>query len=116
MLRFRTTTEVSLPRAWLRQHQRSHLFTESVPAHRTGACDGLFDFGRSQAEVAQSRGAYAKLAGYRQAALRATDRCRDALMELAQTQVARELQGEVLLRGLAIFRRAYKAGAYSAPS
>jgi outer membrane protein TolC len=74
----------------------------------------LFDFGKVEAEVAQSRGAYAEaLAGYRQAALRATD-IENALMELAQTQVRLEtLQGEVasLTRAHDLSERAYKAGA-----
>jgi len=75
----------------------------------------LFDFGRVEAEVAQSRGAYAEaLAGYRQAALRATEDIENALMELAQTQVRlAELQGEVasLTRARDLSERAYKAGA-----
>jgi len=75
----------------------------------------LFDFGRVEAEVAQSRGAYAEaLAGYRQAALRATEDIENALMELAQTQVRlEELQGEVasLTRARDLSERAYKAGA-----
>jgi len=75
----------------------------------------LFDFGKVQAEVAQSRGAYAEaLAGYRQAALRATEDVENALMELAQTQVRlEELQGEVtsLTRARDLSERAYKAGA-----
>lgn len=75
----------------------------------------LFDFGKVEAEVAQSRGAYAEaLAGYRQAALRATEDIENALMELAQTQVRlEELQGEVasLTRARDLSERAYKAGA-----
>jgi NodT family efflux transporter outer membrane factor (OMF) lipoprotein len=75
----------------------------------------LFDFGRVAAEVAQSRGAYGEaLAGYRQAALRATEDVENALMELAQTQVRlEELQGEVasLTRARDLSERAYKAGA-----
>src|SRR5215469_13261973 len=75
----------------------------------------LFDFGKVAAEVAQSRGAYAEaLAGYRQAALRATEDVENALMELAQTQVRlEELQGEVtsLTRARDLSERAYKAGA-----
>src|SRR5260370_37445413 len=75
----------------------------------------LFDFGKVAAEVAQSRGAYAEaLAGYRQAALRATEDCVNALMELAQTQVRlEELEGEVasLTRARDLSERAYKAGA-----
>src|SRR5260221_256676 len=75
----------------------------------------LFDFGKVAAEVAQSRGAYAEaLAGYRQAALRATEDVENALMELAQTQVRlQELQGEVtsLTRARDLSERAYKAGA-----
>jgi len=39
-----------------------------------------FDFGKVAAEVAQSRGAYAEaLAGYRQAALRATEDVENAV-------------------------------------
>ena len=75
----------------------------------------LFDFGKVDAEVAQSRGAYAEaLAEYRQAALRATEDIENALMELAQTQVRlHELQGEVgsLTRARDLSERAYKAGA-----
>jgi hydrophobe/amphiphile efflux-1 (HAE1) family protein/NodT family efflux transporter outer membrane factor (OMF) lipoprotein len=75
----------------------------------------LFDFGKVEAEVAQSRGAYAEsLAEYRQAALRATEDIENALMELAQTQVRlEELQGEVasLTRARDLSERAYKAGA-----
>jgi hydrophobe/amphiphile efflux-1 (HAE1) family protein/NodT family efflux transporter outer membrane factor (OMF) lipoprotein len=75
----------------------------------------LFDFGKVAAEVALSRGAYAEaLAGYRQAALRATEDVENALMELAQTQVRlEELQGEVtsLTRARDLSERAYKAGA-----
>jgi outer membrane protein TolC len=75
----------------------------------------LFDFGKVEAEVAQSRGVYAEaLAGYRQAALRATEDIENALMELAQTQVRlEELRGEVasLTRARDLSERAYKAGA-----
>src|SRR6266852_183602 len=75
----------------------------------------LFDFGKVAAEVAQSRGAYAEaLAGYRQAALRATEDVENALMELAQTQMRlEELQGEVtsLTRARDLSERAYKSGA-----
>ena len=75
----------------------------------------LFDFGKVEAEVAQSRGAYAEaLAEYRQAALRATEDIENALMELAQTQARlEELQGEVasLTRARDLSERAYKAGA-----
>ena len=65
--------------------------------------------------MAQSRGAYAEaLAGYRQAALKATEDVENALMELAQTQVRlEELHGEVtsLTRARDLSERAYKAGA-----
>jgi NodT family efflux transporter outer membrane factor (OMF) lipoprotein len=75
----------------------------------------LFDFGKIEAEVAQSRGAYAEaLAEYRQAALRATEDIENALMELAQTQVQlEELRAEVtsLTRARDLSERAYKAGA-----
>ena len=75
----------------------------------------LFDFGKVEAEVAQSRGAYAEaLAEYRQAALRATEDIENALMELAQTQVRlEELGAEVtsLTRARDLSERAYKAGA-----
>jgi hydrophobe/amphiphile efflux-1 (HAE1) family protein/NodT family efflux transporter outer membrane factor (OMF) lipoprotein len=75
----------------------------------------LFDFGKIEAEVAQSRGAYAEaLAEYRQAALRATEDIENALIELAQTRVRlEELQGEVksLTRARDLSERAYKAGA-----
>ena len=75
----------------------------------------LFDFGKVEAEVAQSRGAYAEaLAEYRQAALRATEDIENALMELAQTQVQlEELRAEVtsLTRARDLSERAYKAGA-----
>jgi len=75
----------------------------------------LFDFGKVEAEVTQSRGAYAEaLAEYRQAALRATEDIENALMELAQTQVRlEELQGEVasLTRARDLSERSYKAGA-----
>jgi len=79
-------------------------------------CGGGFSIlGKVAAEVAQSRGAYAEaLAGYRQAALRATEDIENALMELAQTQVRlQELQGEVtsLTRARDLSERAYKAGA-----
>jgi len=74
----------------------------------------LFDFGKVEAEVAQSRGAYAEaLAEYRQAALRATEDIENALMELAQTQIRlEELQGEVasLTRARDLSERAYRAG------
>jgi outer membrane protein TolC len=58
----------------------------------------LFDFGKVEVEVAQSRGAYAEaLAAYRQAALRATEDIENAFMELMQTQVrVAQLQGEVV--------------------
>jgi outer membrane protein TolC len=75
----------------------------------------LFDFGKVEAEVAQSRGTYAEaLAEYRHAALKATEDIENALMELAQTQVRlEELQDEVasLTRARDLSERAYKAGA-----
>ncbi len=99
---------------WLRQHQRRHSFQrESVPAYRDGSA-AVAALRLIAAEVAQSRGAYAEaLAGYRQAALRATEDVENALMEVAQTQVRlEELQGEVTLtRGRDLSERAYKAGA-----
>jgi NodT family efflux transporter outer membrane factor (OMF) lipoprotein len=75
----------------------------------------LFDFGKVEAEIAQSRGAYAEaLADYRLTALKATEDIENALMELAQTQARlEELQGEVtsLTRARDLSERAYKAGA-----
>jgi len=70
--------KVSLSGRWFGQHQRRRLFQQgkSVPAPRgTGRCRGrLFDFGKwSQPEGEQSRGVRRRLAGYRQAALRATE-------------------------------------------
>src|SRR5258705_3288652 len=85
------------------------------PSGRERCRGGFSIFGRVAAEVAQSRGAYAEaLAGYRQAALRATEGVEIALMEVAQTQVRlEELQGEVtsLMRAGDLSERAYKAAA-----
>ncbi|HEY0342497.1 MAG TPA: efflux transporter outer membrane subunit [Steroidobacteraceae bacterium] len=75
----------------------------------------LFDFGKVDAEVAQSRGAHAEaLAQYRLSVLRDAEDVEDALMTLSQTEArAQELQDEVasLTRARDLSQRAYEAGA-----
>ncbi|HWX76165.1 MAG TPA: TolC family protein [Candidatus Acidoferrales bacterium] len=75
----------------------------------------MFDFGKVDAEVAQTRGANAEaLAAYKQVALKAAEDVENALMELAQARVRLEqLQGEVesLTRARDLLERAYKVEA-----
>ena len=119
VLRFRTTTRrFRFPAHLVSTAPAEALFSngKAFQPIGTGALRWrLFDFGKVAAEVAQSRGVYAEaLAGYGQAALRATEDVENALMELAQTQVRlEELQGEVtsLTRARDLSERAYKAGA-----
>ncbi|WP_207005768.1 efflux transporter outer membrane subunit, partial [Trinickia mobilis] len=75
----------------------------------------LFDFGKVDAEVAETRGANAEaLMQYRQAALKATEDVENAFVALSQTETRlQELQGEVasLTRARDLSEHAYKAGA-----
>lgn len=94
----------------------NHLFTaKAFQPIGTGAVSWrLFDFGKVDSEVAQTRGAQAEaLAQYRQAALKAAEDVENALISLSQSEVhVEELQGEVSSLGRArdLSQRAYEAG------
>ncbi len=74
----------------------------------------LFDFGKIDAEVEQTKGANeAALAVYRSTVLRAAEDVENALAGLAQTQAhSREVQGEVdsLVKARDLAEQAYRAG------
>ena len=93
-----------------------HLFShDAFQPVGTGALRWrLFDFGRVDAEVAQSRGAHAEaLILYRKSVLKAAEDVENALVSLSQTQAnTLELQGEVdaLKRAPDPSQKAYEAG------
>jgi len=93
-----------------------HLFTSSSfqPIGAGALRWRLFDFGKVDAEVAQTRGANAEaLATYRQAVLRAAEDVENALASLSQTEAySSELQAQVqsLIRARDLSEQAYRAG------
>jgi NodT family efflux transporter outer membrane factor (OMF) lipoprotein len=93
-----------------------HLFTSSAfqPIGAGALRWRLFDFGKVDAEVAQTRGANAEaLATYRQAVLRAAEDVENALSSLGQTEAyVTELKGQVqsLVSARDLSEQAYRAG------